>query len=127
MCTGRFSFIETYRLTTVFNATRIVVIDQGIVKEQGTHEELMDLRGKYYHLVLTDGSAPTPNAKVTKREWQFTFIELYVMLFEVDSYVTNFNKPTLNNVPELNGHSMQIGSPPHFRLILEEWKILYCI
>ena len=38
---GRTSFIIAHRLSTIHKADRIIVIDQGEVKEMGTHEELL--------------------------------------------------------------------------------------
>jgi len=46
----RTTFIIAHRLSTVRNADRILVIDRGILLEQGTHEELIALNGLYYHL-----------------------------------------------------------------------------
>lgn len=43
-------FIIAHRLSTVRNADRILVLDRGILVEQGTHDKLMDDRGLYYHL-----------------------------------------------------------------------------
>ena len=47
---GRTSFIIAHRLSTIRNSDRILVIKQGKVAEQGTHKELMALRGYYYEL-----------------------------------------------------------------------------
>ena len=46
----RTAFIIAHRLSTVHNADRILVLDKGILAEQGNHEELMAERGLYYHL-----------------------------------------------------------------------------
>ncbi|OZH55218.1 hypothetical protein AFK68_06015 [Hydrocoleum sp. CS-953] len=46
----RTTFIIAHRLSTVRNADQILVIDKGILLEQGTHEELIALGGLYYHL-----------------------------------------------------------------------------
>jgi HlyB family type I secretion system ABC transporter len=46
----RTTFIIAHRLSTVRNAERILVLDRGILAEQGTHDELMTQRGIYYHL-----------------------------------------------------------------------------
>jgi ATP-binding cassette subfamily B protein len=43
-------FFITHRLTTVRRADRIVVMHQGALVEQGTHNELMEKRGRYYAL-----------------------------------------------------------------------------
>ena len=47
---GRTVFFITHRLGTIKNADTIVMMDSGSIVEQGTHEELMALRGRYYYL-----------------------------------------------------------------------------
>lgn len=48
--TGRTSFIIAHRLSTIRTADRILVIDDGKIKEMGTHQELLRLKGAYYNL-----------------------------------------------------------------------------
>jgi len=43
--------VVAHRLSTVRNADNIVVLERGEIVEQGTHEELTNLRGTYYQLV----------------------------------------------------------------------------
>jgi ATP-binding cassette subfamily B protein len=47
---GRTSFIIAHRLSTIKNAARIMYIDEGIIIEEGTHEELLAKEGAYYQL-----------------------------------------------------------------------------
>ena len=50
---GRTTIIIAHRLSTVKSADRIVVIDEGIITECGSHEELMKKGGSYSVLVET--------------------------------------------------------------------------
>ena len=50
ICQGRTVFIIAHRLSTVRQADRIFVIDQGQIVEQGTHRELINLNGYYARL-----------------------------------------------------------------------------
>ena len=47
---GRTSFVIAHRLSTIRRADRILVIDDGRIAEQGSHEELLRQRGHYYRL-----------------------------------------------------------------------------
>lgn len=47
---GRTTIAIAHRLSTLRNMDRIVVLDKGVVVEEGTHQSLLRKRGKYYHL-----------------------------------------------------------------------------
>ena len=47
---GRTSFVIAHRLSTVRSADQILVLDQGLIKERGRHEELLATGGIYADL-----------------------------------------------------------------------------
>jgi len=49
--TGRTTIVIAHRLSTVRNADMIVAFEDGKVKEKGTHEDLMEMKGLYFSLV----------------------------------------------------------------------------
>jgi ATP-binding cassette subfamily B protein len=48
---GRTTFAIAHRLSTLRNASRLIVLDNGRIAEQGTHDELLNQRGVFYKLV----------------------------------------------------------------------------
>jgi ATP-binding cassette subfamily B multidrug efflux pump len=69
---GRTSFVIAHRLSTVQNADLLLVLDKGRIVERGTHRELLERKGFYYDLYMSqfwrgdgsaepDGRTPSPN------------------------------------------------------------------
>ncbi|SOD72856.1 ATP-binding cassette subfamily B protein [Jatrophihabitans sp. GAS493] len=64
----RTSFVIAHRLSTIRDAHLILVMENGCIVEQGTHEQLLEARGAYYSLynsqftqgIDEDSEAPTP-------------------------------------------------------------------
>lgn len=52
LCKGRTTIVVAHRLSTIRNADEILVVMDGIIKERGTHEELLLLDGEYKNLYL---------------------------------------------------------------------------
>lgn len=50
---GRTSFVIAHRLSTIRDADNVVVIDNGEIVEQGSHQQLLDKRGFYHHLYVS--------------------------------------------------------------------------
>jgi len=50
---GRTSFVIAHRLSTIRDADNVVVINDGEIIEQGSHHELLEKRGFYHHLYMS--------------------------------------------------------------------------
>ncbi|MBL7032717.1 MAG: ABC transporter ATP-binding protein [Candidatus Delongbacteria bacterium] len=60
---NRTGFIVAHRLSTIQHADRILVIGNGVILEEGTHAELMQLGEQYYEMVVTQDGVITPPAE----------------------------------------------------------------
>jgi len=47
---GRTTFVIAHRLSTIMNSDCIMVLEQGRIVERGSHQELLDMKGRYYQL-----------------------------------------------------------------------------
>ncbi len=61
---GRTNIVIAHRLSTVRRADRIIFIDNGVIKEQGTHEELLEKSGLYADMYYSQFKGTTPKNKL---------------------------------------------------------------
>jgi subfamily B ATP-binding cassette protein MsbA len=47
---GRTTFVIAHRLSTIRQADQILFLEEGVIRERGTHEDLIEARGRYYDL-----------------------------------------------------------------------------
>ena len=58
---GRTSFVIAHRLNTIVNADQIIVLDNGKVIEQGSHQDLLATKGSYYNLYTMQWASKMSN------------------------------------------------------------------
>lgn len=56
LAAGKITFLVSHRFSTVRMADRIIVLEQGSIREMGSHEELMDLNGMYAQMFRLQSS-----------------------------------------------------------------------
>ena len=73
---GRTSFIVAHRLSTIVKADKIVVMERGVIREAGSHQELLAADGIYASLynqqfkVALEGQAESPQVMAARTEAQ---------------------------------------------------------
>lgn len=65
---GRTTLVIAHRLSTVRDADKIVVMDKGVVVEEGTHADLLEQNGQYAELHRLQFAADGPTAEETARD-----------------------------------------------------------
>ncbi len=50
---GRTSFVIAHRLSTIRDADQVIVINDGEIVERGTHSQLLEARGFFYNLYMS--------------------------------------------------------------------------
>jgi ATP-binding cassette subfamily B protein len=67
---GRTVFVIAHRLSTIHRADQILVLDEGMIRERGTHQQLLARGGQYarlYELQFVDAASTSPSAEPASR------------------------------------------------------------
>lgn len=73
------TIIIAHRLSTIMRCDKIYVMEQGRFIEQGTHQDLMDKKGKYY--ILWKDQLPTNNERSTKNASKSSNVDSQIPVF----------------------------------------------
>jgi len=65
---NRTSFVIAHRLSTIRNADQVLVMDDGMIVERGKHEELLDKKGFYYELYMSQFRRVEPSDNPEEQE-----------------------------------------------------------
>ena len=70
LLTGRTSFVIAHRLSTIKNADQILVVYDGQITERGAFRELLDLRGSFYDLYMSQFRRQESNGEIVSGNGQ---------------------------------------------------------
>lgn len=111
---GRTTFIIAHRLSTIKSADKIIVMDDGKVKEVGTHYDLIASKGLYYNLVNSQQTVEDENDKETDENLNSNG-RLIQRTFSIES--ETYNRANSIDVGKLSKKSKEDDNVPISRLI----------
>ena len=114
---GRTSIIIAHRLSTLRNCDRILVVDNGAIAEQGSHQELMARDGRYAKLVKIQGNSNTNEGSIDSLAHQERA--------EKDSFKNAQIADPTTGLHPITGHRPRWLHPQHTRIICDERNNLH--
>lgn len=111
---GRTTVMIAHKLSTVVNADNIVVLNKGVIVEQGTHTELANLNGHYCRLLQAQGTSNDSSGRETPVEEE-----------QISKAISR--KLTRQSTKVITDPLEKITSPLESEEISRRHSILYCI
>ena len=88
---GRTTFVIAHRLSTIRQANQILFLQDGLILERGTHEELIEARGRYYDLYTRQYSLES-NLFLAPGEGDKQLLEEEESVFKGDANIPSFSQ-----------------------------------
>ncbi|XP_055939948.1 ATP-dependent translocase ABCB1-like [Argiope bruennichi] len=123
---GRTTVVIAHRLSTIRSADIICAMENGEIKEQGTHEELMERQGLYYQLV-TNQVFTDDNAHRSSEEDHLNDAEKFLSLKRKRSSFRTVTHPELRQISslQLDLEEEEVPIPSALQILKQsksEWK-----
>ncbi|XP_059615121.1 multidrug resistance protein homolog 49-like [Phlebotomus argentipes] len=117
---GRTTLVVSHRLSTIRNADKILVFDQGRIVERGNHDELVEIRGIYYKLWIASQDTEFTKTDDDKSKEETVFVN--DTLFSEEDFQSSGPR-------RLSLYSLYLNSTNNtmhriLKLSLREWKLM---
>ncbi|KAI0157765.1 P-loop containing nucleoside triphosphate hydrolase protein [Xylariaceae sp. FL1272] len=133
---GRTTLVIAHRLSTIRQSDHIAVLESGKLVEQGTHNDLMSQRGRYFQLVHAQKESSEEQSDVLSRHGQYPISTDSRVREMVEKRVANDlheKEANLSSTPELSSNPIERkASPDSFVAIIKfvlnlgaaDWKLV---
>lgn len=136
---GRTTIVVSHRLSAIRNADRLLFIDKGVVLEDGTHNQLMAMKGRYYEMITAGNLQDDDDDEDVFNEKQVTVNECHEthqkiggkQLFndqnDAQDYFRDLNVDEMEKEPKKSRNEIQfwIVFKRVWRLMRPEWLIIF--
>lgn len=122
---GRTTIIIAHRLSTIRNADIIVGINQGRLREIGTHEQLMNYKGIYYELVMSQTKGDKSGEENKKKEGgigEQSMLNIDRFRLEVESKGKREGENEENDDPDAIVEGENIKTMPMYKVSNKIWR-----